>query len=281
MKILHKVHSGNDPRFKRWVKILKRVDTSKTDGYAFEGDFVTIDRMIEVEAGTLLLCFGREGSMKYNSPYVTLYRVEENRTRTTLFERGSLNEAWALEVRDEIAEIVNQQKEKTMMSVLQYIKSRLKRKPDAELERMIEAEFAPLDKVLDATSDKLDEIMDILHRHPYEVKTFELRDRATTIHVMATKVNMAALNLADKMQFMDAGWAEDEPNLIYVVELPEPCRAAYNPHEWQSSARTFTDAHVFIREHWSELLSGQVIDVEFINGETETQKVNEWLVRES
>lgn len=228
MKVIFKVPSINDGRFKRWAKILTRVDTSKTDGYAFLGEFVTIDKMIEVEAGTLILFFGREGSMKHNSPYVTLYRIGEDGNKTTLFEKGMLNEAWALEVRDEIAQIVNQRKD------------------------------IP----------------------GYEIKTFELRDNATTIHVMAVKVNLAVLNLADKMQFLGAGWAEDEDRLIYVIELPEPCRAAYNPFEWDTSARTFPDAHLYIRDHWDEIPSGHVVDVEYINGETEKEKANEWLCHE-
>ena len=51
------------------------------------------------------------------------------------------------------------------------------------------------------------------------------------------------------------------------------CRAANDPHEWNS--RTMTAAHVYIEMHWSELSDGDVVDVEFILGETAQQKKSE------
>lgn len=112
-----------------------------------------------------------------------------------------------------------------------------------------------------------------------DVKTFEIRDNATKIPVMAVKIDMYALDKPDFEQFRDAGWAADEREIVYVIELPTPCRAAFDPFDWQTNSRTFCDAHIYIKTEWDKLVSGQVIDVEFINGEKDTCKDNEWKVR--
>lgn len=50
-----------------------------------------------------------------------------------------------------------------------------------------------------------------------------------------------------------------------------PCD--YNPHRWGD--RTRTTAHKYIVEHWDELRDGDVVDVEFILGETSVKKESE------
>ena len=113
-----------------------------------------------------------------------------------------------------------------------------------------------------------------------DIKTFEIRDSATTIPVLCVRVNMAELERPDFEQFRDGGWAADEEGIVYMIEIPDPCRAAYDPFNWNSRARTFCDAHIYVKTEWDKLVSGQVIDVEFINGEKETCKDNEWKARE-
>ena len=44
---------------------------------------------------------------------------------------------------------------------------------------------------------------------------------------------------------------------------------------WDIKARTMIVAHKFIKEHFDELETGDVIDVEYILGETDTQKMSE------
>jgi len=113
----------------------------------------------------------------------------------------------------------------------------------------------------------------------FEVKTFEIRDSATKIPVMAVRVHMNLLTRPDFEQLRDGGWAANEENVVYVMEIPSPVRAAFDPFDWNTRSRTFCDAHVYIKDQWDKLESGQVIDVEFINGEKETCKINEWKER--
>jgi len=47
----------------------------------------------------------------------------------------------------------------------------------------------------------------------------------------------------------------------------------YDPYSWDD--RTFKTAHLYIEKHFDELCNGEVIDVEFILGETEKPKLSE------
>jgi hypothetical protein len=95
-----------DPRFKQWVKRLEGVDTSISNGYAFEGSFIRFDRKVELEVGALLLYFGMEGSRTRQKPCVALKAVTPDGRLETLYERDDLDRSWALDVRDDIARIV-------------------------------------------------------------------------------------------------------------------------------------------------------------------------------
>jgi len=95
-----------DPRFKQWVKRLEGVDTSISNGYAFQGSFIRFDRKVELEVGAILLCFGMEGSRRFQRPCVALKTVTPDGRLETIYERYDLDLAWALDVRDDIAAIV-------------------------------------------------------------------------------------------------------------------------------------------------------------------------------
>lgn len=60
---------------------------------------------------------------------------------------------------------------------------------------------------------------------------------------------------------------------MIVVKL-EDCLAQYDPNRW-GYGRTMEVAHQFITEHFDELPSGTVVDVQHITGETSQPKVSE------
>jgi len=61
-----------------------------------------------------------------------------------------------------------------------------------------------------------------------------------------------------------------------VIMIDAQCRGcAYDPYDWTDRARTIPRAHLYITDHWHELVDGDVIDVEFITGETDKPKVSE------
>lgn len=64
---------------------------------------------------------------------------------------------------------------------------------------------------------------------------------------------------------------------VILVKL-DGVQAQYDPFSWSGIARTLPRAHMHVIEHWNEIASGDVIDVEFIDGATSTKKVSERLV---
>lgn len=94
----------------------------------------------------------------------------------------------------------------------------------------------------------------------YQTKFFELRDYMTRIPIMCVYCNPALMKGQEKQIVKSAGYL-DFPSVLTVdlnngiVEMPR--------------GRTYGAACPYIAEHWFELVSGQVIDVRFILGESE------------
>ena len=108
-------------------------------------------------------------------------------------------------------------------------------------------------------------------------KTFEVRDRATFIPVLAVKLEPG--NEADRYLFGRSGYGRTPDDQAHYVML---CRidggegfATTNQHGWPGSGETMRWAHHFIRENFDELTSGEVVDVEFMRGETAAPKKSE------
>lgn len=91
-----------------------------------------------------------------------------------------------------------------------------------------------------------------------ETKTFEVRDRATFIPMLAIEVSGADGYLARSAGYGDA--------LILMGRLSGG-QFSYDPFYWPD--RTFYNAHRYIQENWETLKDGDVIDVRFILKETD------------
>lgn len=108
-----------------------------------------------------------------------------------------------------------------------------------------------------------------------QVKTFEIRDRATFLPVLAVK--LVGQNPQDDYLLRRAGYPpSDERSFVLLTGLNSPDKSTYDPYDWGSRTRAF--AHEYIIKNWETLQSGAVIDVEFIVGETTTPKVSEAFV---
>ena len=122
------------------------------------------------------------------------------------------------------------------------------------------------------------------------VKAIEIRDRGTFIPALAVKMVPATEWLVGTKEW------EAEPTRIEEAEryllrragygFVDPCvvlcrmdanggsrNASYDPYGWGD--RTFKVAHDYITEHFDELESGAVVDVEFILGESTEPKQSE------
>ena len=99
-----------------------------------------------------------------------------------------------------------------------------------------------------------------------QVKILEVRDSATFIPVIA--VPLAASNLLEYRLLRSQGFAYG--TLFIMVTRLNDSNSRHDPYAWCD--RTMSIAHKYIAEHYYDLVDGDVIDVEYILGETTTKK---------
>jgi hypothetical protein len=106
-----------------------------------------------------------------------------------------------------------------------------------------------------------------------EIKCLEIRDRGTFIPVICLRP--VAENEAQRYLLRRDGYRADHSEPC-IIMIDAQCRGvAYDPYDWINDARTKREAHHYIRENWHDLRDGDVIDVEYILGETTEKKVSE------
>lgn len=104
-----------------------------------------------------------------------------------------------------------------------------------------------------------------------QTKLLEIRDRATMIIALA--IDMQHDNEVQAWALKRYGYPCDGRPNIMITHATGQRRASNDPFFWDD--RTWTEAHHYIIEHWPELKDGDVIDVEFILGETAAPKISE------
>lgn len=104
-----------------------------------------------------------------------------------------------------------------------------------------------------------------------KVKLFEVRDRCTFVAVMCIKMNSPTVHKEEYL-LRRAGYSLDNDLIaMWNMRDGDPCR-----YEFYNS-RTYEVSHEYISLNWDSLKSGDVVDVEYILGETKTCKVSEEL----
>lgn len=98
-------------------------------------------------------------------------------------------------------------------------------------------------------------------------KFFEVRDEGTFIPVVAIRTSPHDY-LARRAGF--SGIVEQ----TIVIRLTD-LKAGYNGDHGQFTGRTMNVAIDYIHEHWDELNTDEVIDVQFIVGQTDVKKRSE------
>jgi hypothetical protein len=115
-----------------------------------------------------------------------------------------------------------------------------------------------------------------------QAKTLEVRDEGTFIAMLCVDMNPQAEGEADAPGIHSAqryllrrvGYPCDgRPNIVITHLSADGGKACNDPHYWGD--RTFAVAHQHIIEHWHELKDGDVVDVQFILGETVAPKPSE------
>lgn len=107
-------------------------------------------------------------------------------------------------------------------------------------------------------------------------KTFEVRDEGTFMPVLAVKLEPG--NEQDRYLLARTGYGQDPGAQAEYVMLWRLAGgtgpASTDLYEWGGS-RTMQVAHDYINQHFDEMKSGAVVDVQFIRGETKTPKLSE------
>ncbi len=110
-----------------------------------------------------------------------------------------------------------------------------------------------------------------------EAKMIEIRDKGTFIPALA--VNLKPGNLDDRYLLARAGFGTepaDQARYVLLIRIEGSTMVHYDDLRWPNQ-RTLGVAHRHIIEHFDDLESGDVVDVEFILGETDEPKISEAL----
>jgi len=113
-----------------------------------------------------------------------------------------------------------------------------------------------------------------------EVKLFEVRDRATFIPCFGILMEPTRekgldrpVDPAEEFLLRRAGFDFEDPLVLFGRLESGECQ--YDPFNWRGLARTMHEAHRYVSVHWFELESGDVIDVEYVLGESAEPKPSE------
>ena len=105
-----------------------------------------------------------------------------------------------------------------------------------------------------------------------EIKCLEVRDEGTFIPVICIR---PIPDNGDQRYLLRRDGYSGEENERCVIVIKAQCEGcAYDPYDWPRN-RTMQNAHLFIETYWSELCDGDVVDVQFILGETKRKKLSE------
>lgn len=104
-----------------------------------------------------------------------------------------------------------------------------------------------------------------------EIKLFEIRDRATMMPMFAFTTSS---DLTEQSWLLaGAGYSPNSDLVMFGYLAQSGMPACYDHYDWND--RTKKVAHEYIQKHWHELKNGDVIDVEFILGESPEKKISE------
>jgi len=104
-----------------------------------------------------------------------------------------------------------------------------------------------------------------------KTKLFEIRDSMTFIPALAIKVEADSM---DDFYLLNRAGFDRNDNYVILFHLERDDKnGSYDPFSWDD--RTMTVAHQYIIENFDELKANDVIDIEFILGESISKKESE------
>lgn len=109
-----------------------------------------------------------------------------------------------------------------------------------------------------------------------QTKFVEIRDEGTRVDAIA--IRMSSDDPIPQYYLRRSGHPEDGSSIMLMCVYDG--KATNDPYEWEKvgmSIRTMGNAHNWICEHFDEISDGDVVDVQFLLGETKEPKIAERL----
>ncbi len=94
-----------DERHKNWAKVVDHVDTDKSSGWAYHGEFIATGGIQDVGAPCVLLVYGERGSRANPQVAARVYLV--NTDGTLSLHGTATGRAWARTLRDTVEELLS------------------------------------------------------------------------------------------------------------------------------------------------------------------------------
>lgn len=93
-----------DDRHKSWAKVVTSVDSSRSTGWAFEGEFIASGGVQDVTAGSVIVVYGEKGSRANPTSHAAVYRAHPD--GTVSLEGEAKGRAWARTLRDTVERLL-------------------------------------------------------------------------------------------------------------------------------------------------------------------------------
>lgn len=103
-------------------------------------------------------------------------------------------------------------------------------------------------------------------------KLFEIRDVCTNISAIAIKLGKEE-SIAENGILAHGGWSSYpesrwDRNYVILIKITGGANECHNCPEGWDDSRTMGEAHHYLKKHFDELRSGDIIDIPYILGET-------------
>jgi hypothetical protein len=106
-----------------------------------------------------------------------------------------------------------------------------------------------------------------------EIKCLEVRDDGTFMPMIF--VRPVPTNEAQRYLLRRDGYRGEMSEPCVIAIKPQCQGVSYDPYDWHDQARTVKVAHDYVAKNWATLRDGDVVDVEFILGESPAPKLSE------
>jgi len=93
-----------DERRKNWAKVVDHVDTDKSSGWAYHGEFVATGGIQDIDVPCVLLVYGERGSKA--NPQMEARAYLANTDGTLSLHASASGRAWARTLRDPIVDLL-------------------------------------------------------------------------------------------------------------------------------------------------------------------------------